>query len=72
LSTRYFIWEDPDRLVKVVDGVGYILRDGAWHQSEPAYRRASGIGGDADCREIDSIQGKRIEARELRPAERKP
>jgi hypothetical protein len=56
-ETRYFVWEGPpNRLVKIEHGVGYILRHGQWQESEHAYRRVQGLGGDADSHPVSRAE----------------
>ena len=62
MATTYYVIEGPTELVaKVVDGAaGYVFRDGDWAESAYALERCSGMGGDADAREITAAEAKKL------------
>ncbi len=65
MATTYYVIEGPkDLLAKVVDQrTGFLYRDGAWVEDAWALERCSGIGGDADAREITAAEAKKLTSR---------
>ncbi len=61
-TVRYFvIGETPQHLAKLEGLHASLWRDGAWQESNWAWSRISGAGGDADAREISADEAKTLQ-----------